>query len=301
MRQFWPLAVIIVIGLLVALFGMQCEPIPASNHSNPQRIITIAPSITEMAFAIGLGDKIVGVSDYCDYPNDTENLPKIGGFINPNIEAIVNLKPDLVIVYSNSGKLQARLDSLQIPNLAVSSNNLDDIKQSIAKIGDATGHQSQAKRVINDFEHQLNRVSNKVSASDKPSVLIVMGHSKESSQGSTIFVAGHHDFYNDLIKLAGGINAFSNTALKTGTLSAEGILTTNPDVIIDLFPEADDHNYDLGKVKQNWQSLAQVNAVQNNRVHIVEENYATIPGPRLGLLLEQMAELIHPELEWQTP
>jgi iron complex transport system substrate-binding protein len=301
MRQFWPLAVIIVIGLLVALFGMQREPIPASNDSNPQRIITIAPSITEMAFAIGLGDKIVGVSDYCDYPNDTENLPKIGGFINPNIEAIVNLKPDLVIVYSNSGKLQARLDSLQIPNLAVSSNNLDDIKQSIAKIGDATGHQSQAKRVINDFEHQLNRVSNKVSASDKPSVLIVMGHSKESSQGSTIFVAGHYDFYNDLIELVGGINAFSNTALKTGTLSAEGILTTNPDVIIDLFPEADDHNYDLGKVKQNWQSLVQVNAVQNNRVHIVEENYATIPGPRLGLLLEQMAELIHPELEWQTP
>jgi iron complex transport system substrate-binding protein len=128
-----------------------------------------------------------------------------------------------------------------------------------------------------------------------------MGHSKNSDQSSTIYVAGHNDFYNDLIMLAGGQNAFTNTSLKTGTLSTEGILSLNPDVIIDMFPEPDDHNYDLDKVRQQWQSLPQVNAVKNNRVHILEENYATIPGPRLGLLLKQMAQLIHPELDWQTP
>jgi iron complex transport system substrate-binding protein len=301
MRQFWPLAVIVVISLFAILLGEEHQIVHAPSNVQPQRIISIAPSITEMAFALGLDDKIVGVSDYCDYPVATEGLPKIGGFINPNIEAIVKLKPDLVLLYSSSGKLKSRLDSLNIASLAVSSNSLNDIKQSIQKIAEATGHEKQAKQVLNKFEQQLSHVSNKVATSAKPSVLVVMGHSKNSDQSGTIFVAGHHDFYNDLIMLAGGQNAFTNTSLKTGTLSTEGILSLNPDVIIDMFPEPDDHNYDLDKVRQQWQSLPQVNAVKNNRVHILEENYATIPGPRLGLLLKQMAQLIHPELDWQTP
>ncbi len=128
-----------------------------------------------------------------------------------------------------------------------------------------------------------------------------MGHSKNSGQASTIFVAGQNDFYNDLINLAGGVNAYTDKTLKTGTLSQEGILSLNPDIIIDVFPEPDDHNYDLVKVNQQWQSLSQVNAVKNRRVHIIEEDYATIPGPRLALLLQQMAELFHPTLDWQSP
>ena len=301
MRQFWPLTIILVIALCAVFFSKQDDAVSITPIATPQRIISIAPSITEMAFAIGLDDKIVGVSDYCDYPAKAEKLPKIGGFINPNIEAIVNLKPDLVLLYSSSGKLKSRLDSLGIPSLSISSTSLEDIKQSIDKIGEATGHQSQAKQVLSKFEQQITRVQDKVATNSRPSVLVVMGHSKNSGNVSTIFVAGHHDFYNDLITLAGGKNAFANTTLKTGTLSPEGILSLNPDIVIDMFPEPDDHNYDLDKVRQQWQSLSQINAVKNKQVHIIEEDYATIPGPRLGLLLKQMAQLIHPELDWQTP
>ncbi len=300
MRRFWPLLMIVLIVVLALIFRQDKSSAQSMNEpSVPTRIISIAPSITEMAFAIGLGDNIVGVSDYCDYPAEVETLPKVGGFINPNIEAIVSLKPDLVMLHSSNTKLISKLDQLGIKSLATDSSNLATIKASILSMGDYTKRHQQAQNVIDKMERQIALIHDKIKGLPAPSVLLVMGHSKNSGKKSTIFVAGQTDFYNDLITLAGGKNAFKNKSLKIGTLSTEGILTLNPDIIIDVFPEPDDHNYDIEKVKQQWQSLSQVNAVKNDRVYIIEEDYATIPGPRLYLLLAQIAKLFHPELNWQ--
>jgi len=302
MRRFWPFFIVLVIAIIAIMFS-NTEPQQTVSVSDnmPKRVISISPSITEMAYAIGLGDNMIAVSDYCDFPAAANLLPKVGGFINPNIEAIVRLKPDLVMLPLSNSRLIKKLDQLGINSLTIDSSNIKSIKNSILTMGKLTGHEQQASQVISEFEQTAEIIHQKIQNETTPSVLLVMGHSKNSANVGNIFVAGQHGFYNDLIELAGGINAFTNKSLKIGNLSKEGILALNPDIIVDVFPEADDHNYDLANVKRQWQSLSQLNAVKNNRVHIIEESYATIPGPRLVLLQAQLAQLFHPQLDWQSP
>ena len=298
MRHFWPLVLFIIIFVVAIVGQKQAKPIQNTQYKSPQRIITLAPSITEMAFALGLDDKVIAVTNYCDYPAKVNLLPKVGGYINPNIEAIVALQPDLVIVIASQVRTIKQFQQLNIPTLAVYNSNLEDIKTSIKMIGDATQHQDQAQNLLTEIEHKITNIHNEIIDYPHPKVMITMGHSMNSKQVKIIYIAGQHDFYNDLITLAGGQNAYQGQHLKIPSLSIEGIMQLNPEVIIDIFPEADDHNTNIIQAKQRWMNLNHVNAVKNNRVYIIEENYATIPGPRIFKLLDKLARLIHPEINW---
>jgi iron complex transport system substrate-binding protein len=300
MRRFWPLFLFVII-FVVAVIGLNSQStIQKSQHATPQRIITLAPSFTEIAFALGLGDNIVAVTDHCDFPPEVHNLPKIGGFIAPNLEAIVALQPDLVILLASQQRTIKQLQQLNIPTLAVFNSTLVDIKNTINIIGQHTQHQDQAQQLLADIEHKITAIKEKTTGLERPRVMIVMGHSIGSEQMKQIFIAGHNDFYNDLITLAGGKNAYQDKQLDVPSLSIEGITQINPEVIIDIFPGADDHDADLNNVLQHWQNLDYIDAVKKNRIHIIQEDYATIPGPRLHLLLDQIARLIHPDLNWDN-
>jgi len=300
MRRFWPLILFLII-FLIAFFGFNKVPsVENPSPIAPQRIITLAPNITEIAFALGLDKEVVAVTKYCDYPEKACKLPHVGGFIDPNLEAIVALQPDLVILVASQRQTIAQLQQLNIPTLAVKNASLLDIRTSIADIASATHHQQQAEQLLAEIEQQISIITQKVSGLHRPNVMISMGHSSGSEQVKSVYIAGQHDFYNELIQLAGGKNSYQSKHLKVPSLSIEGIMQLNPDVIIDIFPEASDHNADIDQVKQQWQNLHHVNAIKNNRIHIIEENYATIPGPRIFRLLDTMAALIHPELEWDT-
>jgi len=298
MRQFWPLILFLII-LIVAMVGLKQSPLnKKSSQIVPQRIITLAPNITEIAFAIGLDEKVIAVTKYCDYPTQVKFLPTVGGFIDPNLEAIVALQPDLVILVATQQQTIKQLQQLNIPTLAVHNATLSDITESISAIGKATHQQQQAQQLLSQIDQKIRSVRHKVATLNRPKVMVTMGHSTGGEQVKTVYIAGQHDFYNDLINLAGGQNSYQATHLKVPSLSVEGILQLNPDVIIDIFPEASDHNANIEQVKQQWQNLSYVNAVKNNRVHIIEENYATIPGPRIFQLLDKMAKIIHPEIDW---
>ena len=299
MRRFWPLILFVLI-FSIAMIGINDSSLPKKiNNQTPQRIISLAPSITEILFALGLDSKVVGDTDYCDYPEKAKILPKVGGYINPNLEAIVALEPDLVVLLANQSQLIEQLKQLNLPTLAVKNTRLNDIQQAIKIIGDRTQHQAQAEQLLSHIKQQINTIKHKTASKPRPRVLITMGHSMDSNQIKTIYIAGQHDFYNDLITLAGGVNAYQKTNLKVPSLSIEGIVQLNPDIIIDIFPEADDHRINIKQAIQRWHKLDYINAVKNDRVYIVEQSYATIPGPRLFLLLQKMAQLIHPEIDWQ--
>jgi iron complex transport system substrate-binding protein len=128
--------------------------------------------------------------------------------------------------------------------------------------------------------------------------MVTIGHSLATETLNTVYISGQHDFYNDLIDIAGATNVYQSDTPRVPTLSLEGILALNPDVIIDIFPESDDHNANLEQVMSHWLSLSSINAVKQHRVHLIEESYATIPGPRVSLLLEQFVNLIHPDIDW---
>jgi iron complex transport system substrate-binding protein len=298
MRRFWPLFLFILI-FVVALMAVKPESTSSIGRvGSPQRIVSLAPNITEILFSLGVGEKVVGVSNYCDFPSEALALPKVGGFVNPNIEMIVSLQADLVILPAKQHRTITQLQHLNIPTLTVRSATLVDIKEAIIAIGQRTFRQPQAKVLLDTFNKKISYITNKISNLSRPIVMISLGNSTSSEQINTVYIAGQNDFYNDLITLAGGTNAYKDTRLNVPSLSVEGIIQLNPDIIIDIYPEADDHTANLQHVLQRWQSLKHINAVNNNRIYIIEESYATIPGPRVILLLEQFARLIHPEAQW---
>jgi iron complex transport system substrate-binding protein len=300
MRRFWPLFLFLII-FVIAVIGVNSQSTSkSSSNQTSQRIISLSPSITETLFALGLGDRVVAVTDYCDFPAEVNQLPKVGGFINPNLETIIALQPDLVILLANQQRLVEQLQQLNIPTLAVLTTSLDDIKQTIATIGQRTQNQQQANELLKKINHKIAFIAKKTTGLSRPNVMITMGHSIDSEHMKQIFIAGQHDFYNDLITLAGGQNVYQAQQPSVPSLSVEGIMQLNPQIIFDIYPEADDHNSDLVQVLQQWHNLMYVDAIKNNRIHIIEQNYATIPGPRIFLLLDQLARLIHPEVDWEA-
>jgi len=211
------------------------------------------------------------------------------------------LQPNLVILLQGNNKLESQLHKLNIKTLSVSNRTLDDIQQAIVSIGKQTGRQATAERLLAKIQQDIDFIQQKTMALEKPRVLVSIGHSRDSKTIDSVYIAGQNDFYNDLINIAGGINVYQQTHLQVPTFSTESILQTNPEIIIDIFPEDDDHQFDLQQIQQQWHQLEHISAVQHKQVHIIEADYATIPGPRITLLLRKMAQIIHPEINWNTP
>lgn len=300
MGRFWPLLLFVIIFVIAIVSINVPSSYKLSAKQIPQRIISLSPSITETLFALGLGESVVAVTDYCDFPVDVNKLPKVGGFISPNLEAILALQPDLVILLAKQQRVVEQLQQLNIPTLALSNASLDDIKQTISIIGEHTQHQQQADKLLSKINQKIAFVAQKTKGLQRPKVMVAMGHSIGTEHMKQVYIAGQHDFYNDLITVSGGQNVYQAQLPRVPSLSVEGIMQLNPQIIFDIYPEADDHNSDLSDVMKKWHKLRYVDAIKNNRIHIIEHNYATIPGPRIFLLLDELARLIHPEIDWET-
>ncbi len=299
MRRFWPLLVFVVIFCIVWYFaaGEQTSPKTTKNY---QRIITLSPSLTETVFALGLGDRVVAVTDYCDYPPEAQALPSVGSYTNTSLEAITRLQPDLVIMLNGQQQRQQQLRQLGIKTLVLENSTIAGIKQTIIDIAELTGKQNEADALLKNIQDQIDYVQNKVRHIAPVKTLVAIAHYVNSDQLDTVYIAGQQDFYNELLELAGGMNVYTDNTVKVPSVSAEGIIRMNPDAIIDVFPEPKDHQSDMNQVKKQWQSLRSVDAIKQGRVYIIEHDYASIPGPRIFKLLPEMAQLLHPELDWQT-
>ena len=296
MRRFWVLLPFLVV-FLFAVFGWQysatSETARTSDNSAqvPQRIISLAPNLTEIAYALGLGEQLVGATRYCNYPPAARALPRIGSFLDPDFEAIARLKPDLVLLLDNRTNTASQLEKLNIPTLTVRSNTLADIADAILQIGIRSQHIVQADAL----HDQLLPANSSPPADNAPRVLITIARTDGNAHLGVRYIAGQQDFYNDLIQMAGGINAYADNSVAIPTLDAEGILQLNPDVVIELFPAAAVHNTDLTKVRQRWQALHQISplkAISNQHLHFIEADYTAIPGPRLVQLLVDIKPLI---------
>ncbi|MTI62655.1 ABC transporter substrate-binding protein [Methylophaga sp.] len=299
MRRFWPLIIFVVILVLIGLLSLRQAPTPQPQaEADYERIISLAPSITETLYAIGLGDKLVAVTDYCDYPPAARELPRVGGYTDTSLEAIVARQPDLVIMLEGQQQLRQQLNQLDVNTHSIDNSSLLGIQAAIASIGQVTGHERQADDLLADIEQQITAVRAKVESQPPVRTLVSIAHYVNSDQLETVYVAGQHDFYNDLLKLAGGVNVYQGTRVMVPSVSEEGLIRMNPDVIIDVFPEADDHHSNMDQVMQQWQQLETVNAVQSGRVHIIQRDYGSVPGPRIFMLLRDFARLLHPQLNW---
>jgi iron complex transport system substrate-binding protein len=264
-----------------------------------RRIVSMAPSITETLYALGLGDCVVGVTRYCEYPPQAKKKPRIGGYFDPNFEAIVALKPDLVIMLDDHEQSLPGFERLKLETLVVSHRTVDGIINSFRTIGRVCGRGIEGRRMAREYENRLARIHAKTRGLPRPSVLFALDRTCGSGHLTDVYIAGVDQYFDRMIELAGGQNAYKEHGVRNPVVSPEGIMSLNPDVIVDLAPKEVLEQTDRQAILEDWNELGQVSAVKNHRVLVFDQDYAFIPGPRFVHLVEDLARAIHPEVTWE--
>ena len=262
----------------------------------PERIVSLAPSITETLFALGLGDRIAGVTRFCTYPPEARSKPHIGGYYDPNYEAITALGPDLVVLLNAHVAAQQNLARLGVPTLAVNHKDIDGILDGILTLGKYCGAQKKSVAMVHDLKTRMQKIRDRVKTLQTPRVLVCVGRNMGNAALGDVYIAGNKSLYNQFIQLSGAVNAYTGPGAYP-KVSAEGLLHINADIIIDLLPDIREKKDGRERVIRQWQGVPGLNAVKKGRLYILAQDYAVIPGPRFILLLEQMAQLIHPALD----
>jgi len=274
-----------------------CRPASFTRSTvAPQRIVSTAPSVTEVLFDLGLGDRVVGVSTFCRYPPEAARLPKVGTFVNPNIEPILALKPDLVIIIKNPIRLAEKLESMQVRTLEVDQDTLAGIEDSIRKIGEAAGVADRAAALNRDIREKLDDIRRRVAGRPKRKIVFLVGRSPGELQG--MVAVGRASYLTELMELAGGVNAFADAPGAYPKVSLEEMLARDPGVIVDMGEMADTAGVtDAQKlaVERLWGRYPALSAVRASEVHAVADDIFVVPGPRVVEAARVFARLLHPE------
>lgn len=295
------LAVVLVAVFAGSFVGQELLDRGRSDAAPPgevRRIVSMAPSVTETLYAVGLGRRVVGVTRYCMYPPEVQLLPKVGGFHDPNFEAIAMLRPDLVVMLTGDESARAAFNKLGIATLVVCHNDIDGILDSFVEIGTVGGQGETGRQLADDVRARLDDVRRKTANAPRPKVLFVIERGGGSGKLEDVYVAGNDGFFDRTIELAGGQNAYPPGAVRFPVVSAEGILWMDPDVIVDLTAGIAPGQPDDAALLDAWQQVGQVAAVRNGRVYAIDQDYAFVQGPRFIRLVEDLARLLHPEIAW---
>jgi iron complex transport system substrate-binding protein len=259
-------------------------------NAAPRRIVSLAPNITEILFALGLGDRIVGVTRYCDFPPEARTRDKVGGFIDPDVEKIRSLNPDLVIAYR--GNPLSAIERLQAFKIAVFvldiGAQLEAVPATIEKIGRVTQKDAEARALVASLDRAYAAVLRALQPADsRPSVFL-------SFHGQGLMTCGREGYFNDLIERAKGTNIAGRAGRAWFEYGREQLIRDDPDVIIILAPSEDDFG-----AARDWfrdqPEFASVRAIRNDRIRRLDENAASRFGPRLYDAFAEMARIIHPE------
>lgn len=308
-RTLMTAAALVLLGSVVILgLRMSHQPYPtqtpgdtyddrATERVDHYRIISLAPSITEILFALGLGDSVVGVTRYCDYPPQAAERVKVGGYFDINYEAVMTAEPDLVILLKEHEQPRDYLARLDIETLTVDHSNVPGILRSIEEIAKKTNSVTRADEITTELKVRIKRIEQLTAGFERPRVMVAVGRNMETDVAGEVYVSGRDGFYDGLITMAGGVNAYDRSTLKFPALSAEGVARLNPQIILEMAPNMDDEGLAL-RILDQWRSIPGVDAVRDERIHLFAEDFAVVPGPRFILLLEWMARVIQPDAGW---
>lgn len=274
--------------------------ISISLMGSPERIVSMAPSITETLYALGLSDRLVGVTRYCKYPPEVQTLPKVGGYLDPNFEAIVGLRPELVIILEDHEQSLPGFQKLGLQTKAVCHKNVEGIIDSLRSIGSICGVEARGRKIADDIQSRLDRIGEKTAGAKRPRVMIAIDRIQGSGGLVDVYIAGPDGFFDKMIELAGGESVCRQGSVRFPVVSTEGVMRMNPEVIVDLVSGADKEPYQPEYALSDWDGLSSVEAVKQHRVYAFSRDYAN-PGPRFIRFVEDLARLLHPEIDWNGP
>ncbi|HSL05578.1 MAG TPA: cobalamin-binding protein [Nitrospiraceae bacterium] len=252
----------------------------------PARIVSLAPSITEMLFAMEAGEQLVGVTDFCDYPPEALKKPKVG-YSNPNLESLVALQPDLVVAPNDFLKpdVIVRLEQLNIPVFILADKNVEGIFVHIQTLGRIVGRSPKADTVAMQLRQQVAAIQRRIQGTTPVRVLYVLN-------SQPLITVGPGSFIDQLIGMAGGINIAAKSAAPYPRLSLEAVLQEDPEVLV--FPVGKAEGISESE-QQAWLQWSTMTAVKQGRLHQISADWLNRPGPRIAQGLESLAVILHPD------
>ncbi len=284
------------VAVLVALICLSSCGTPAHDRDanrlrTPTRIISLVPAATEMLFAIGAGPRVVAVSSFDHYPPAVEKLPRVGALLDPDVERIIALRPDLVVLFEGQLELRDKLAQAGIDVFPYPRPTLADIMRSLRSLGRRAGAEEQASREANAIEWQLDAVRERVKDSPAPRTLLVIG--REPGTLRNIYVSGGFGFLSDVLTIAGGANVFGNLQRENLQVTTEAMLAARPDVIVEVVASRPWSAADIEREMHVWDTLASVPAVRNHRVYLLVGDEFVTPGPRIVEAAKKLADVLH--------
>jgi iron complex transport system substrate-binding protein len=267
----------------------------AFGQSTPRRIVSTSPSITETLFALGLGDRVVGVSQFCNYPPEVRKLPRIGSYLQPDPEAIVRLTPDLVILQQEASLLDERLRAVHLRAVMVPHATLEDIYKEIQIIGDAGGVPDHSRTLIAQMKAQLAAIQARTRGIPSPRVLLIID--REQGTLHNLIAVGPDNYVNQILEMAGAINVLAKPGLPPyPTISLETVLRENPDVIIDLSgtqQTEEARRASRAATLALWGQNRDLRAVRDGHVYAGTSDVLVVPGPRTPLATQRLFDFVH--------
>ena len=277
----------IVLAACSAACHLASTHAPVSEGS-PQRIISVVPSATETLFAFGLADRVIAVGDYDRLPPEAGDRPRIGGLLNPNLEKIIEFKPDLVITYGSQAVLQERLQALGIRIYPFTHGGVEHTLQYMLDLGSAVGVQEKAQETIRRIRNAFDDVRAHAPAVH-PKILLV--HNRGIGTVGSFYSVGARAFQHELIIMAGGVNVFGDVDKEVIQPTLEEVIAREPDIILETLPSTLGSR-EAEQRKEDWKALPKTPALTNGRVYIIGDDDLLVPGPRLDRAARRLAEII---------
>ena len=243
---------------------------------------------------MGAGSRVIGVGSYDRFPSDVERLPRLGGLLDPNVEQLIALRPDLVIVYGTQVELRRQLERAHIPMWGYSTTTLADVTTTVRALANRIGMAREGAAAASRIESQLQTIKARVAGRPRPRTLLIFGRESGSLRG--INASGGFGFLHDLLELAGGTDVLADVKRAAVPMSSEMVLARSPEAIVELhYGEA----WAPGRTESErrvWFTLASVPAVRSNRIYLLSGDEFVVPGPRVSLAADRLARALHPEV-----
>jgi iron complex transport system substrate-binding protein len=259
--------------------------------AEPRRIVSLVPSVTEMLFAMGAGPRVIGVSNFDRYPAEVLTRTKVGGLIDPDVERIISLKPDLVIVYGTQDELRTQMARAGIPFYLYQHSGLSDVTATIRAVGKRIGSERASDELADRIEADVASIRGRVAGRPRVRTLLVFGRDAETLRG--IYASGGIGFLHDVLEAGGGMNVFADVKRQSIQATSELVLTRAPDAIVEIGAETASAT---GRNLDAWQALGSVPAVRTKRIYLLRGDGMMNPGPRIAQSVRRVAEVLHPEV-----
>ena len=262
-----------------------------STIAAPHRLISLVPAVTEMLFALGAGDDVVGVSSYDRYPPEALKKPKVGALVDPDFERILSLKPTLVIVYGTQTDLIARLQRARLPFYPYEMAGLSNVTATIRGLGDRIERGPAGRELADRIDRELDAIRKSVAGKPRPKAVIIFGREAGTLRG--IYASGGVGFMHDMLEAAGGQDVFGDVKRQSLQATTEMLLARAPEVIIEAYPSEGWPADRIARERDVWRGLPSLPAVRNNRVHVLSDDRLSVPGPRVVEGVRLLVSVLH--------